>query len=160
MYIVLMQHIAEKLLSKCNGCLLAITIIGAILWANEAQCPEKWKDVYDKFKDYANEAPTVEDYKGESKTIFAAIELSLKYGLEESDRVGMENILQTLSLLRMWACPAIVVHLVWSYLQPERELFTLKCYWIVLLQETLWTRPLWVCGLTKYFCKTHGSLKN
>jgi len=124
-----MQHIAEKLLSKCNGCLLAITIIGAILWANKAQTPEKWKDVYDKFKDYANEAPTVEDYEGESKTIFAAIELSLKYGQEESDQVGMENILQTLSLLKkigIWACPAIVVHLVWSYLQPERGIIHFK----------------------------------
>jgi hypothetical protein len=124
-----MQHIAEKLLSKCNGCLLAITIIGAILWANEAQTPEKWKDVYDKFKDYANEAPMVEDYKGESKTIFAAIELSLKYAQEEIDQVGMENILQTLSLLQkigIWACPAIVVHLVWSYLQPERGIIHFK----------------------------------
>ncbi len=121
-----MQHIAQKLLSKCNGCLLAITIIGAILWENKAQTPEKWKDVYDKFKDYANEAPMVEDYKGESKTIFAAIKLSLEYGQEESDRVGMENILQTLSLLGMWKCPAIVVHLVWSYLQPERGIIHFK----------------------------------
>ncbi|CAM6017552.1 unnamed protein product [Sphagnum balticum] len=113
------ENIAQKLLSKCNGCLLAITIIGAILGENKAQSPEKWKDVYDQFKYYADEAPMAEDYKGESKSIFAAIKLSLEYGQEESDRVGMENILQTLILLS-WNCPTIVVHLVWSYLQPQR----------------------------------------
>jgi len=52
--------------------------------------------------------------------------LSLKYGLEQSDRVGMENILQTLSLLGIWECPAIVVHLVWSCLQPERGIIHFK----------------------------------
>ncbi len=93
--------------------------MGAILWENKAQTPEKWKDVYDQFKYYADEAPMAEDYKGESKTIFAAIKLSLEYGQEESDRVGMENILQTLTLLSS-PCPTIVVHLVWSYLQPQR----------------------------------------
>ncbi|KAH8963222.1 hypothetical protein BDL97_05G141400 [Sphagnum fallax] len=119
------EHIAQNFLFKCDGCLLAITIIGAILWDNKAQTPEKWKDVYDHFKDYADSAPTAKDYKGESKTIFAAIKLSLEYGQEESDRVGMENILRTLSLFK-YLYPAIVVHLAWSYLQPQGEISRFK----------------------------------
>jgi hypothetical protein len=95
------------------------------LWDNKAQTPEKWKDVYDHFKDYVDSAPTAEDYKGESKTIFAAIKLSLEYGQEESDWVGMENILQTLSLFK-YQHPAIVVHLAWSYLQPQGEISRFK----------------------------------
>ncbi len=116
---MLLQKIAEKILFKCDGCLLAITIIGEILRENKAQTPEKWKDVYDQFKYYADEVSTPEDYKGESKTIFEAIKLSLEYGQEESDQVGMKNILRAISL---WdrECPAIVVHFVWSYLQPQR----------------------------------------
>jgi hypothetical protein len=103
---------------------LAITIIGVILWENKAKTPEKWEDVYEQFKYYADKALAVEDYKGESKTIFAAIKLSLEYGQEESDRVGMENILRTLTLfenvgLENLGRPAIVVHLAWSYLQPQ-----------------------------------------
>ncbi|CAM6002457.1 unnamed protein product [Sphagnum balticum] len=115
------EKIAEKILFKCDGCLFAITIIGATLRENEAQTPEKWKDVYEKFEYYADNAPAAEDYKGESKTIFATIKLSLEYGQEESDRVGMENILLTISLLDR-ECPVIVVHLVWSYLQPQPEI--------------------------------------
>ncbi|KAH8963228.1 hypothetical protein BDL97_05G142000 [Sphagnum fallax] len=115
------QKIAQNFLLKCDGCFLAITIIGATLRENKAQTPEKWKDVYEKFEYYADNAPAAEDYKGESKTIFAAIKLSLEYGQEESDRVGMENILRTISLLH-WQCPTIVVHLVWSYLQPQGEI--------------------------------------
>jgi hypothetical protein len=64
MYIVLMQHIAKNLLTQCNGCLLAITIIGGILWENNAQTLEKWEDVYEQFKYYADKAPAAEDYKG------------------------------------------------------------------------------------------------
>jgi len=120
----LLQNIAKKILFKCDGCLLAITIIGVILWENKAKTPEKWEDVYEQFKYYADKALAVEDYKGESKTIFAAIKLSLEYGQEESDRVGMENILRTLTLfenvgLENLGRPAIVVHLAWSYLQPQ-----------------------------------------
>jgi len=63
---VLLQKIAEFFLFKCDGCLLAITIIGTILWENKAQTPEKWKDVYEKFKDYADVA-LAEDYKGPEK---------------------------------------------------------------------------------------------
>ncbi len=120
---MLLQNIAEKLLFKCDGCLLAITIIGAILWENKAQTPEKWKDVYEQFKYYADKALAAEDYKGESKTNFAAIKLSLEYGQEESDRVGMEDILRTLTLFEkigMEGHPAVVVQLAWSYLQPQR----------------------------------------
>jgi len=129
MYIVLMQHIAEKLLSKCDGCLLAITIIGAILWENKAKTPEKWEDVYEQFKYYADKAPAAEDYRGEGKTIFAGIKLSLEYGQEESEQVGVENILRTLTVFKeieMPACPAIVVHLAWSYLQPQGEISHFK----------------------------------
>ncbi|CAM6038532.1 unnamed protein product [Sphagnum compactum] len=119
------ENIAQKILFKCDGCLLAITIIGATLWANKAQTPEKWKDVYDRFKDYADEASMPEDYKGESKTIFAAIKLSLEYGQKESDQVGMENILRTLGLFQ-YQHPAIVVHLAWSYLQPQGDINRFK----------------------------------
>ncbi len=124
-----MQHIAEKLLSQCNGCLLAITIMGAILWENKTQTPEKWEDVYEQFKYYADKALAAKDYKGEGKTIFAAIKLSLEYGQEESERVGMENILRTLTLFKeieLPRCPAIVVHLAWSYLQPRGEISHFK----------------------------------
>jgi hypothetical protein len=95
--------------------------------------------VYEQFRDYADEAPAAEDYKGESKTIFAAIKLSLEYGQEESGRVGMENILRTISLfeniefktiekklMQRWGCRTIVVHLAWSYLQPQGEISHFK----------------------------------
>ncbi|KAH8963207.1 hypothetical protein BDL97_05G140400 [Sphagnum fallax] len=119
------EKIAQKILFKCDGCLLAITIIGEILMENKAQTPEKWKDVYEKFEYYADNALAAEDYKGESKTIFAAIKLSLEYGQEESDLVGMENILQAISLSDR-ECPAIVVQLVWSYIQPQRGINQFK----------------------------------
>ncbi len=126
----MLQNVAQKFLFKCDGCLLAITIIGGILWENNAQTPEKWEDVYEQFKYYADKAPAAEDYKGEAKTIFAAIKLSLEYGQEESERVGMENILRTLMLLRgivkLRVSPAIVVHLAWSYLQPQGEISHFK----------------------------------
>jgi hypothetical protein len=130
-YILLLQYIAQKILFKCGGCLFAITIIGVILWENKAQTPEKWEEVYEQFKYYADKAPAAEDYKGESKTIFAAIKLSLEYGQEESDRVGMENILRTLTLfenvgMENRGCPAIVVHLAWSYLQPQGRISHFK----------------------------------
>ncbi len=130
----MLQYIAQKILFKCEGCLFAITIIGVILWENKAQTQEIWEDVYEQFKYYADKAQAAEDYKGESKTIFAAIKLSLEYGQEESDRVGMENILQTLTLfenvgnigMERRGCPAIVVHLAWSYLQPQGEISHFK----------------------------------
>ncbi len=121
----MLQYIAQNFLYKCDGCLLAITIIGAILWENKAQTPEKWEDVYKQFKYYADKVPAAEDYKGEGKTIFAAIKLSLEYGQEESGQVGMENILRTLTLfeeMKMARSPAIVVHLAWRYLQPQGEI--------------------------------------
>jgi hypothetical protein len=56
--------------------------------------------------------------------------LSLEYGQEESERVGMENILRTLMLFReieeLYVSPAIVVHLAWSYLQPQGEISHFK----------------------------------
>jgi hypothetical protein len=63
------------------------------LWENKTQTPKKWEDVYKQFKYYADKILADEDYKGESKTIFSAIKLSLEYGQEESEWVGMENIL-------------------------------------------------------------------
>ncbi|CAK9877273.1 unnamed protein product [Sphagnum jensenii] len=142
------EKIAEKILFKCDGCLFAITIIGATLGENKAQTPEKWKDVYEKFEYYADNAPAAEDYKGESKTIFAAIKLSLEYGQEESDRVGMENILRTITLFEnieksekryMWrrGCPAIVLHLAWSYLQPQPEINHFKMLLKYLIDRNL-----------------------
>jgi hypothetical protein len=135
---VLLQKIAEKILFKCDGCLFTITIIGATLGENRAQTPEKWKDVYEKFEYYADNVPAAEDYKGESKTIFAAIKLSLEYGQEESDRVGMENILLTISLFR-WEpeCPVIVVYLAWSYLQPQPEINHFKMLLKYLIDRNL-----------------------
>jgi hypothetical protein len=153
MYNVLMQHIAENLLSKCNGCLFAITIIGAILGEEKAQIPEKWKDVYEKFNDYADNWPPAEDYEGESKTIFAAIKLSLEYGQEESDRVGMENILRTLALFEnigMRTCPAIVVHLAWSYLQPQGGIIHFKILLNCLIARNLVEKDLGMLN-TEYF---------
>ncbi|CAM6076324.1 unnamed protein product [Sphagnum tenellum] len=130
------EEIAKNILFKCDGCIFAITIIGATLGENKAQTPEKWKDVYEKFEYYADNAPAAEDYKGESKTIFAAIKLSLEYGQEESDRVGMENILLTISLFH-WKCPVIVAYLVWSYLQPQPEISHFKMLLKYLIDRNL-----------------------
>jgi hypothetical protein len=93
--IMLMQDIAEEFLSKCNGCLLAITILGALLCEVQAKTPCQWREVYKKFEYYTDvKGRMPHDYERDSEAIFAAIQLSLKHERTGNGRVGMENVLK------------------------------------------------------------------
>jgi hypothetical protein len=73
---VLMQVVAEKILNKCMGCMLAISILGSVL-SNTSKNETAWNKVYAQFKYYASaQEYTPHDYNG---SIFAAIDLSLDH---------------------------------------------------------------------------------
>jgi len=50
---VLMQDVAKKILKKCSGFMLDVSILGSIL-SNTSKNESAWKKVYAKFKYYAN----------------------------------------------------------------------------------------------------------
>ncbi len=117
---VLMQDIAKKILTKCSGCMLAVSILGSVL-SSTSKNESAWKNVYAQFKYYASAKEyTPHDYNG---TIFAAIDLSLDHGENKMfSKDLMWNVLQALSLFSKWELvPSEVVKLAWKSMQPEGE---------------------------------------
>jgi len=114
---VLMQDVARKILNKCSGCMLAVSIFGSIL-SNTPKNESAWKKVYAQFKYYASvEEYTPYDYNG---TIFAAIDLSLEHDENKMfSKDLMWNVLQALSLFPTWDIPSRLVKLAWKSMQPE-----------------------------------------
>jgi hypothetical protein len=115
---VLMQDVAQKILNKCSGCMLAISILGSVL-SNTPKNESAWKKVYAQVKYYASaEEYTPHDYNG---TIFAAIDLSLDHDENKMfSKDLMWSVLQALSLF----CndvPSCVVKLAWKSMQPQGE---------------------------------------
>jgi hypothetical protein len=117
---VLMQDVARKIVNKCSGCMLAVSIFGSVLF-NTKRNGSAWKKVYAQFKYYASvEDYTPHDYNG---TIFAAIELSLDHDENKMfSKDLMWSVLQALSLFNMGLdVPSSVVKLAWKSMQPEGE---------------------------------------
>jgi hypothetical protein len=118
---VLMQEVARKILIKCSGCMLAISILGSAL-SQTLKNESAWKKVYAQFKYYASAKEyTPHDYNG---TIFAAIKLSLDHdGNNMFYKDLMWSVLQALSLFISSAVilPSSVVKLAWKSMQPEGE---------------------------------------
>jgi hypothetical protein len=115
-----MQDVARKILNKCSGCMLAVSIMGSVL-SNTSKNESAWKKVYAQFKYYASaEEYTPHDYNG---TIFAAIDLSLDHDENKMfPKDIMLSVLQTLSLFkRVYEVPSCVVKLAWKSMQPEGE---------------------------------------
>jgi hypothetical protein len=119
---VLMQDVTRKILIKCSGCMLAISILGSVL-SNTLKNESAWKKVYAQFKYYASAKEyTPHDYNG---TIFAAINLSLDHdGNNMFSKDLMWSVLQAFSLFISTAflLPSSVVKLAWKSMQPEREI--------------------------------------
>jgi hypothetical protein len=117
---VLMQVVAEKILNKCMGCMLAISILGSVL-SNTSKNETAWNKVYAQFKYYASaQEYTPHDYNG---SIFAAIDLSLDHDENKMfSKDLMWNVLQALSLFCSGSrIPSCVVKLAWKSMQPEGE---------------------------------------
>ncbi len=116
---VLMQDVAQKILNKCSGCMLAVSILGSIL-SGTSKNESAWKKVYAQFKYYASaEEYTPHDYNG---TIFAAIDLSLDHDENKMfSKDLMWNVLQALSLFWRLLIPSCVVKLAWKSMQLEGE---------------------------------------
>ncbi len=118
---VLMQEVARKILIKCSGCMLAISILGSAL-SQTLKNESAWKKVYAQFKYYASAKEyTPHDYNG---TIFAAIKLSLDHdGNNMFYKDLMWSVLQALSLFISSAVilPSSVVKLAWKSMKPEGE---------------------------------------
>jgi len=114
-----MQDVAQKILNKCSGCMLAVSILGSIL-SGTSKNESAWKKVYAQFKYYASaEEYTPHDYNG---TIFAAIDLSLDHDENKMfSKDLMWNVLQALSLFWRWSIPSCVVKLAWKSMQLEGE---------------------------------------
>jgi hypothetical protein len=116
---VLMQDVAQKILKKCSGCMLAVSILGSVL-SGTLKNESAWKKVYAQFKYYASaEEYTPHDYNG---TIFGAIDLSLDRDENKMfSKDLMWSVLQALSLFRRSWIPSSVVKLAWTSMQLEGE---------------------------------------
>ncbi|CAK9216345.1 unnamed protein product [Sphagnum troendelagicum] len=112
------EDVARKILKKCSGCMLAVSIFGSIL-SNTPKNESAWKKVYAQFKYYASaEEYTPHDYSG---TIFAAIDLSLDHGENKMfSKDLMWSVLQALSLFS-YDVPSCLVKLAWKSMQPAGE---------------------------------------
>jgi len=115
---VLMQDVAKKILKKCSGCMLAVSIFGSVLF-DTSKNESDWKNVYAQFKYYASAVKyTPHDYNG---SIFAAIDLSLNHDENKFSKDLMWGVLQALSLFSRESIPRRVVKLAWKSMQPEGE---------------------------------------
>jgi hypothetical protein len=127
---VLMQDVAQKILKKCSGCMLAVSIFGSVL-SNTPKNESAWKKVYGQFKYYASaEEYTPYDYK---RTIFAAIDLSLDHDENKMfSKDLMWNVLQALSLFtRECILPSSVVKLAWKNMQLEEQVGQVEYFEVV-----------------------------
>jgi hypothetical protein len=115
---VLMQDVGQKILKKCSGCMLAVSILGSVL-SDTPKTENAWKKVYAQFKYYASAKEyTPHDYNG---TIFAAIDLSLDHDENKMfSKDLMWSVLQALSLFP-YDVLSCVVKLAWKSMQPEGE---------------------------------------
>ncbi|CAM6008245.1 unnamed protein product [Sphagnum balticum] len=115
-----MQDVAKKILNKCSGCMLAVSILGSVL-SGTTKNESAWKKVYTQFKYYASAKEyTPHDYNG---TIFAAIDLSLDHDENKMfSKDLMWSVLQALSLFPTgWGTSSCVVKLAWKSMQPKGE---------------------------------------
>jgi len=113
-----MQDVAKKILKKCSGCMLVVSILGLVL-SSTSKNESAWKKVYAQFKYYASaEECTPHDYNG---TIFAAIDLSLDHDENKMfSKDLMWSVLQALSLFSTkYILSSCVVKLAWKSMQPE-----------------------------------------
>jgi hypothetical protein len=132
---VLMQDVAQKILNKCSGCMLVVSILGSVL-SGTSKNESAWKKVYTQFKYYASiEQYTPHDYNG---TIFAAIDLSLNHDENKMfSKDLMWSVLQALSLFsRGWKVRNSVVKLVWRACNLKEKQNILKLWSTVSFTRT------------------------
>jgi len=101
--------------------------------------PQEWAKVEMQFESYLDESRLIpDDY--ESKSLYAAISLSLYYGRDKASSIGMENVLRALALFDfkatavVWSLELLMVELAWNCLQPQGAI---GCF-DVFLKDLVW----------------------
>ncbi len=101
-------------------------ILGTAL-SEVQKTPQEWAKVEMQFEYYLDESRLIpDDY--ESKSLYAAISLSLYYGRDKASSIGMENVLRALALFDFRATAVVsnlellMVELAWNCLQPQRAI--------------------------------------
>jgi hypothetical protein len=121
-----------------------VRILGTAL-SEVQKTPQEWGKVEMQFESYLDESRLIpDDY--ESKSLYAAISLSLYYGRDKASSSGMENVLRALALFKLRPkhfvlSPELqVAELAWNCLQPQGaigcfDVFLKDLVWKGLVQE-------------------------
>ncbi|KAH8945430.1 hypothetical protein BDL97_12G040300 [Sphagnum fallax] len=132
------EGVARRLLANWSGCLLAVRILSTAL-SEVQKTPQEWAKVEMQFESYLDESRLIpDDY--ESKSLYAAISLSLYYGRDKASSIGMENVLRALALFDfkatavVWSLELLMVELAWNCLQPQGAI---GCF-DVFLKDLVW----------------------
>ncbi|KAH9545574.1 hypothetical protein CY35_12G054900 [Sphagnum magellanicum] len=127
------EGVARRLLANCSGCLLAVRILGTAL-SEVQKTPQEWAKVEMQFESYLDESRLIpDDY--ESKSLYAAISLSLYYGRDKASSIGMENVLRALALFLLRGSFLVLNHqlpmveLAWNCLQPQGAIGCFHVFW-------------------------------
>ncbi len=103
--------------------------------------PKEWAKVEKQFRYYFDESNLVPNDYEFSRSLYAAIDLSLYYGREKDSSVGMENVLRALALfddVGIWLMPedsmVAAVEFAWHCLQPPEATGCFDVY----LQDLVW----------------------
>jgi hypothetical protein len=119
-----------------------VRILGTAL-SEVQKTPQEWAKVEMQFESYLDESRLIpDDY--ESKSLYAAISLSLYYGRDKASSIGMENVLRAFVALgfrpgfRPESCMCRhelpMVELAWNCLQPQGAI---GCFH-VFLKDLVW----------------------
>ncbi len=113
-------------------------ILGTAL-SEVQKTPQEWAKVEMQFEYYLDESRLIpDDY--ESKSLYAAISLSLYYGRDKASSIGMENVLRALALFDfsatsfVWSHELLIVELAWNCLQPQGAIGCFR----VFLKDLVW----------------------
>ncbi len=108
-------------------------ILGTAL-SEVQKTPQEWAKVEMQFESYLDESRLIpDDY--ESKSLYAAISLSLYYGRDKASSIGMENVLRALALFDLFEAFLVsnhelpMVELAWNCLQPQGAIGCFHVFW-------------------------------
>jgi hypothetical protein len=140
-----------------------VRILGTAL-SEVQKTPQEWAKVEMQFESYLDESRLIpDDY--ESKSLYAAISLSLYYGRDKVSSIGMENILRALALFDfratavVWSLELLMVELVWNCLQPQGaigcfDVFLKDLVWKGLVEEVTCFGLICIQQPGKIFCSS------